>query len=210
MAVGYTFSLMGDFHLAEDAALKAFIHAYLDLSKLREPAALPGWFRQILFSQCNRYTRRKRIQTLDIDDNPDIASHEKGPAEQMEDIHFSNADQPRSPFAGETRGRTAGDLLSLLSEADERYTNAELVQCGSWLCCFPPFLKFFPKEFTESYVPVFDYYGTYGWWGQYMDHRGAFNVRNGSRFRQTRNHPFAAGIASCPIEHVLKHLEAIV
>jgi RNA polymerase sigma factor (sigma-70 family) len=85
MAVGYAFSLVGDFHLAEDAAQEAFIHAYLDLSKLREPAAFPGWFRQIVFSQCNRYTRRKRIQTLDIDDNPDIASHEKGPAEQMED-----------------------------------------------------------------------------------------------------------------------------
>ena len=39
MALGYAYSLLGDFHLAEDAAQEAFIRAYLDLAKLAEPAA---------------------------------------------------------------------------------------------------------------------------------------------------------------------------
>ena len=39
MAFGYAFSLVGDFHLAEDAAQEAFLQAYRDLSALREPAA---------------------------------------------------------------------------------------------------------------------------------------------------------------------------
>jgi DNA-directed RNA polymerase specialized sigma24 family protein len=39
MAVGYAFSVIGDFHLAEDAAQEAFASAWLELPRLREPAA---------------------------------------------------------------------------------------------------------------------------------------------------------------------------
>ncbi len=48
MAVGYGYARMGDMHLAEDAAQEAFITAYLALPSLQEPAAFPGWFRQIM------------------------------------------------------------------------------------------------------------------------------------------------------------------
>lgn len=37
MAVDYAYSLLGDFHLAEDAAQEAFVRAYLELSELRQP-----------------------------------------------------------------------------------------------------------------------------------------------------------------------------
>lgn len=53
MAVGYSYSLVGDFQLAEDAAQEAFFEAYRTLENLREPAAFPGWFRRIVFKQCN-------------------------------------------------------------------------------------------------------------------------------------------------------------
>ena len=59
MAVGYAFSLTGDFHLAEDAAQDAFMGAYLDIGSLREGAAFPGWFRRIVFKHCDRITRRR-------------------------------------------------------------------------------------------------------------------------------------------------------
>ena len=49
MAAGYAYALLGDFHFAEDAAQEAFLQAYLDLEKLAEPAAFPGWFRRIVF-----------------------------------------------------------------------------------------------------------------------------------------------------------------
>lgn len=60
MAVGYGYALLRDLHLAEDAAQEAFLEAWLCLAKLREPAAFPGWFRRIVFKQCDRLTRGKR------------------------------------------------------------------------------------------------------------------------------------------------------
>ncbi len=61
MAVGYGYSLVRNMHLAEDAAQEAFLEAYLCLSKLREPAAFPGWFRRIVFKQCDRLMRGRKI-----------------------------------------------------------------------------------------------------------------------------------------------------
>jgi len=84
MAVGYAYSLLGDFHKAEDAAQEAFIHAYLDLDKLQDPAAFPGWFRRIVFTQCNRMTRGKQLSTIDIETKPQISSHETDPVTQIE------------------------------------------------------------------------------------------------------------------------------
>lgn len=67
MAVGYAYSLLGDWGLAEDAAQEAFLNAYLVLSQLREPAAFPGWFRRIVFKQGDRLARGKQEQFLPID-----------------------------------------------------------------------------------------------------------------------------------------------
>ena len=49
MACGYAYSILGDFHLAEDAAQEAFVDAYRNLGQLREPRAFPGWFRRVVF-----------------------------------------------------------------------------------------------------------------------------------------------------------------
>ena len=46
MAVSYATSLLGDFHLAEDAAQEAFVSAYLELATLQEPRAFTVWFRR--------------------------------------------------------------------------------------------------------------------------------------------------------------------
>ncbi len=67
MAVGYSYSILHDFQLAEDAAQEAFFEAYRTLPKLREPAAFAGWFRRIVFKQCDRITRRRVIATVPLD-----------------------------------------------------------------------------------------------------------------------------------------------
>src|SRR5262245_40834429 len=67
MAVGYSYSILHDFQLAEDAAQEAFFEAYRTLSKLREPGAFAGWFRRIVFKQCDRITRRHVIATVPLD-----------------------------------------------------------------------------------------------------------------------------------------------
>ena len=60
LAVGYAFSLLGDYHLAEDAAQEALIAMVRSLGQLREPAAFVGWLRTIVFKQCDRIRRRRR------------------------------------------------------------------------------------------------------------------------------------------------------
>jgi len=53
-------ALLGDDHLAEDAVQESFLTALRRLEDLREPAAFPGWFRQIVRSQCNRILRKQK------------------------------------------------------------------------------------------------------------------------------------------------------
>ncbi len=85
MAMGYAYSLLGDFHLAEDASQDAFVEAYLYLAKLQDPSAFPGWFRRIVFTRCNRITRKKRIAMVDLEVASETLSDEKGPEQLLEE-----------------------------------------------------------------------------------------------------------------------------
>jgi RNA polymerase sigma factor (sigma-70 family) len=89
MAVGYGYSILHDFQLAEDAAQEAFFEAYRTLPKLREPAAFAGWFRRIVFKQCDRITRRPRVATVPLDSTtePIHATHSvvSGPSRTEEE-----------------------------------------------------------------------------------------------------------------------------
>ncbi len=67
MAVGYAFSLLRDFHLAEDAAQEAFIQAFTDLPGLQHAKAFPSWLRRIVFKHADRIKRRKRPAEPDTD-----------------------------------------------------------------------------------------------------------------------------------------------
>lgn len=84
MAVGYGYSLVRDFQLAEDAAQEAFFEAYRNLDKLREPAAFPGWFRRIVFKQCDRITRNKSFAMIPLDGLEQRASEEPTQADAVE------------------------------------------------------------------------------------------------------------------------------
>jgi len=89
MAVGYGYSILHDFQLAEDAAQEAFFEAYRTLSKLREPAAFAGWFRRIVFKQCDRITRRRVVATVPLEAAPDpvqATDEEEGKAEVFEAV----------------------------------------------------------------------------------------------------------------------------
>jgi len=84
MAYGYAHSLLGDFHLAEDAAQEAFIEAYRCLPKLREPAAFSGWLRRIVFKRCDRLTRPKQVCTVPLESVGSVASKSPGPPQKAE------------------------------------------------------------------------------------------------------------------------------
>ena len=59
MAVGYAFSLLGDYHLAEDAAQEAFLDTFRKLPTLQHPEAFVSWLRTVVFKHCDRLRRRR-------------------------------------------------------------------------------------------------------------------------------------------------------
>jgi DNA-directed RNA polymerase specialized sigma24 family protein len=52
MAYATAYTYLGDHHLAEDLVQEAALEAFVHLPQLKESAAFPGWFRQIVFRQC--------------------------------------------------------------------------------------------------------------------------------------------------------------
>jgi RNA polymerase sigma factor (sigma-70 family) len=84
MAVGYAYSLIGDFHLAEDAAQEAFLDAYRHLGDLREPLAFPSWLRRIVFKHCDRRTRRHVPPMVSFEEVSDARSKDPSPADVAE------------------------------------------------------------------------------------------------------------------------------
>ncbi|HCQ03655.1 MAG TPA: hypothetical protein DIT99_24540 [Candidatus Latescibacteria bacterium] len=83
MAVGYAYALLGDMYLAEDAAQEAFIEAWRYLPKVYGPVTFPGWLRAIIFKQCDRLTRRRRLETEPLENAEDVVSQAPGPVEQL-------------------------------------------------------------------------------------------------------------------------------
>ena len=67
MAFGCAYAVLGDFHLAEDAAQEAFLSAWRNLDQLRTPEAFPGWLKRIVLTQCNRLTRNKSLPTTALE-----------------------------------------------------------------------------------------------------------------------------------------------
>jgi RNA polymerase sigma factor (sigma-70 family) len=67
MACAVAYTIVGDVHLAEDAAQEAFIEAFQCLPSLREPAAFPAWFRRIVVKRGDRLVRGRRPETLPIE-----------------------------------------------------------------------------------------------------------------------------------------------
>lgn len=74
MAYACAYAVLGDFHLAEDAAQEAFITAWQKLYQLRQPEAFPGWFRRIVLTECNRLRRGKRLRATSLDDRVSVLS----------------------------------------------------------------------------------------------------------------------------------------
>ncbi len=84
MAVGYAYSLLRDFHLAEDAAQEAFIRAFSDLPALQEARAFPSWLRRIVFKYSDRIKRMKRHEETAMEEACDHPDTREQPAAALE------------------------------------------------------------------------------------------------------------------------------
>lgn len=83
MAFAGAYALLGDVQSAQDAAQEAFWEAYRNLTKLREPAAFPGWFQRIVVGRAYRELRRQPVTLLPLESLADMAGNHPDPAEQL-------------------------------------------------------------------------------------------------------------------------------
>ena len=60
MAFGCAYAILGDFHLAEDAAQEAFFTAYRTLDNLKQLERFPRWLRRIVVGSCDRIMRHRK------------------------------------------------------------------------------------------------------------------------------------------------------
>lgn len=75
-------AILKDHHLAQDAVQRAFLTAFRRLGDLREPLAFPGWFRQIVRSECTAIRRRRREQPGA--DTAELVSETPSPSENAQ------------------------------------------------------------------------------------------------------------------------------
>lgn len=85
MAYACAYAVLGDFHLAEDAAQEAFITAWQKLDQLRQPDAFPGWLRRIVLTECGRLTRGKRLRVVPLDADYEPPSGAPDPQARLEE-----------------------------------------------------------------------------------------------------------------------------
>ena len=88
MAYANAYAVIGDFHLAQDAAQEAFIEAYFNLSKLQHPAAFSTWFKRVVFKQSERFIRRKSLPLVSTETALDLPTTMPGPVHTSEIRHL--------------------------------------------------------------------------------------------------------------------------
>ena len=76
--------ILDDDDKARDAVQEAWLNAYLHLDQLRESAAFPGWFRQIVMSACYRALRGEKSSVPLSEQLPEEATRQPSPIEEVE------------------------------------------------------------------------------------------------------------------------------
>lgn len=100
VATSIALSVLGDVALSEDVAQEAFIKAWRELPKLRNPASFPGWLRQITRNVATDHVRgRRRVVPVTPalrDEQPDVQARMEALEEQdalaraVEDLSTEN------------------------------------------------------------------------------------------------------------------------
>jgi RNA polymerase sigma factor (sigma-70 family) len=81
MAYATAHRYLGDHHLAQDVVQEAALEAFVHLQELKEPAAFPGWFRQIVFRQCTRVLRQATVPWVSLEAASERLLTENNPEE---------------------------------------------------------------------------------------------------------------------------------
>jgi RNA polymerase sigma-70 factor (ECF subfamily) len=70
--------------LAEDLAQEVFLHLYQNLASIESPSHLKFWLRKVTSHRCIDYSRKRKIQTLSVDDAPEPMSMFDWPDSMMQ------------------------------------------------------------------------------------------------------------------------------
>ena len=100
----------GDFHIAEEITQDTFLQAYRRLSTLRNPNQFAGWLYVIANRLCIRWFKKKKIQTLSLEDTPQHA------IDAAAYTHYES--QQRESDATEYRQQLVKQLLAKLPESE--------------------------------------------------------------------------------------------
>src|SRR5690349_12009869 len=65
---GVAYSILGDFHEAQDVAQEVFIQAWRSLGALREAEKFSGWLYRIAQNRCKNVVTRSRRDTLPVEE----------------------------------------------------------------------------------------------------------------------------------------------
>ena len=84
LAVGYSYSIVRDFHTAQDITQEALVDTYRLLPKLRRPEAFSGWLRTIVFKHCDRHLRRKQATVVAGKALGNVATGDPSPPQELE------------------------------------------------------------------------------------------------------------------------------
>jgi len=76
--------ILDDDDKARDAVQEAWLNAFLHLDQLRESAAFPGWFRQIVISASYRALRGEKFAVPLSEQLPEEAARQPSPVEAVE------------------------------------------------------------------------------------------------------------------------------
>jgi len=81
---GVAYSMLGNFHDAQDIAQEAFIQAWRDLDSLKEPAKFPNWLCRIAKNRCMDFLRQAKLDMVELEEAYTINDPSPGPLEQVE------------------------------------------------------------------------------------------------------------------------------
>ncbi len=89
-------SMVRNDEIAEDITQESFVKAFFSLKKLQNPASFKSWLFRIANNNTLDYLRKKRIQTVDVDEQVresyvDTASPEKGAVASSRTRHIREA-----------------------------------------------------------------------------------------------------------------------